>query len=138
MNNLDFLKKIIMSTDEYWIVARGEYSRQYGNTVKGKDSILFIAIPKGIRRGLKYEDIMLKDIEIAKSSIVSQNIFINRDYPPFQDMISMYDIYDGYPVEKNSKEFLQCALALKSDFLWDYKKLIEELEPTEEVSNEIL
>jgi hypothetical protein len=126
---IDFIKEILMSTDEYWIVAKETSTTQFFETKRGDDQIIFIAIPSDIKRGLKYEDITLKEIEKLHNSYVNQNIFINLDYPPFQTYISFSGIYKGYPVNYKIKEFLINCFALKSNQLYDYKDLIQ-IEPT--------
>ena len=123
--NIDFIKEILMSTAEYWIVAKKtEYKRD-------KDQIVFIAIPKDIKRGLKYEEITLQEVEKLHWACIEQNIFINTDYPPFQQYITFGDMYKGYPIEHKTKEFLLKALDLKSNELYEYKALIE-VEPINE------
>ena len=114
-----------MSTAEYWIVARKTEYREYFETKRGEDQIVFIAIPKEIKRGLKYEEITLQEVEKLHSAYIEQNIFINTDYPPFQQYITFRDMYKGYPVEHNIKEFMLKALELKSNELYGYKALIE-------------
>lgn len=123
--NIDFMKEIIMTTDEYWVVARKTIYRENFDTKRGEDQILFIAIPKGIRRGLQYEEITLKDVETFYNSFLDRNIFLYPDYPPFQDYIPFRDVHTGFPIKNNAKEFLIKALELKSDNLNDYKALIE-------------
>lgn len=123
--NIDFIKKVLMSTAEYWIVAK---ARRYseGLTIKrDTDDIMLIAIPKDIKRGLRYEEITLQEVEKLSCSYVEQNISINSDYSPFQNFIQFNGIYSGYPVEYNVKEFMIKALQLKSNDIHDYKDLIE-------------
>ena len=114
-----------MSTAEYWIVAKETEYRDCFETKRGKDQIVFIAIPKDIKRGLKYEEITLQEVEKLHNAYIEQNIFINTDYPPFQQYITFRDMYKGYPIEYKVKEFLLKALDLKSDELYKYKALIE-------------
>ena len=114
-----------MSTAEYWIVAKKTEYREYFETKRGKDQIVLIAIPKDIKRGLKYEEITLQEVEKLHSAYIDQNIFINTDNPPFQQHITFSDMYKGYPIEHNIKEFMLKALDLKSNELYEYKALIE-------------
>ena len=123
--NIDFIKEILMSTAEYWIVARKTEYREYFETKRGKDQIVFIAIPKDIKRGLKYEEITLQEVEKLHNAYIEQNILINTDYPPFQQGITFRDMYKGYPIEYKIKEFMLKALDLKSNELYEYKALIE-------------
>lgn len=123
--NIDFIKEILMSTAEYWIVAKKTEYREYFETKRGKDQIVFIAIPKNIKRGLKYEEITLQEVEKLHSAYIEQNIYINTDFPPFQQFLTFSDMYKGYPIEYKIKEFLLKALDLKSDKLYEYKTLIE-------------
>ena len=121
-----------MSTAEYWIVAKKTEYRDCFETKRGKDQIVFISIPKDIKRGLKYEEITLQEVEKLHNAYIEQNIFINTDYPPFQQYITFRDIYKGYPIEYKIKEFMLKALDLKSSELYEYKALIE-VEPVNEV-----
>ena len=120
-----------MSTAEYWIVAKETEYREDFETKRGKDQIVFIAIPKDIKRGLKYEEITLQEVEKLYNAYIEQNIFVNTDYPPFQQYITFRDMYKGYPIEYKIKEFMLKALDLKSDELYKYKALIE-VEPVNE------
>jgi hypothetical protein len=123
--NIDFIKEILMSTAEFWIVAKKTEYTEYFETKRDKDQIVFIAIPKDIKRGLKYEEITLQEVEKLHRACIEQNIFINTDYPPFQQYITFGDMYKGYPIEHKTKEFLLKALDLKSNELYEYKALIE-------------
>lgn len=125
MKNVDFLKEVLMSDAEYWVVAQEVTAQEYGKSVRRKDHIMFIAIPKGIKRGLKYEEITLQELEKLKNSYCEQNIYINTDYPPFQSYVSFYHIYRGFPVTNKIKQFMLDALALGSDEIWKYKELIQ-------------
>ena len=129
--NIDFIKEILMSTAEYWIVAKETEYREYFENKRDKDQIVFIAIPNNIKRGLKYEEITLQEVEKMYRAYIEKNIFINTDFPPFQQCITFSDMYKGYPVEYKIKEFMLKALDLKSDELYDYKALIE-VEPINE------
>ena len=132
--NIDFIKEILMSTAEYWIVAKKTEYRKDFEMKRGKDQIVFIAIPKDIKRGLKYEEITLQEVEKLHNAYIEQNIFLNTDYPPFQQYITFRDMYKGYPVEYKIKEFVSKALDLKSDELYEYKVLIEVKPVNEAVS----
>ena len=129
--NIDFIKEILMSTAEYWIVAKKTEYRDCFETKRGKDQIVFISIPKDIKRGLKYEEITLQEVEKLHNAYIEQNIFVNTDFAPFQQYIAFRDMYKGYPIEYKVKEFLLKALDLKSDELYKYKALIE-VEPVNE------
>lgn len=118
--NINFIKEVLMSKSEYWVVARKR------NDYDQIDQIILIVIPKGIKRGLKYEEITLQDVEKLHGSYIEQNVFINTDYPPFQQYISFSDMYKGYPINSNIKEFMIKALELESDDIYQYKALIEQ------------
>ena len=132
--NIDFIKEILMSTAEYWIVAKKTEYRDCFETKRGKDQIVFISIPKDIKRDLKYEEITLQEVEKLHNAYIEQNIFLNTDYPPFQQFITFRDMYKGYPVKYKIKEFVSKALDLKSDELYEYKVLIEAKPVNEAVS----
>lgn len=129
MDNINFLKEILMSTECYWVVAKKNEVSHFSRVERADDSIIFIAIPHDIERGLPYEEITLKALENLQRLYCDQNIFINGNYSPFQTGQTFYNIYKGFPVS-NPKEFLIQALALQSSELWDYKKLLDQkLEP---------
>ena len=125
MDNIDFLKEVLMSVSEYWIVSKENEATEYGEFKRIDDDIILISIPQNIRRGLKYEEITLQEIENLRDSYCDQNIFFTNDYPPFQTGQTFYHIYKGYPVEKDIKQFVINALPLKSCDLFDYKELIK-------------
>lgn len=124
MDNIRFLKEVLMSEEEYWIVARKNYASQYGEMKQTSDDVLIITIPYEIRRGLAPENILLSDAEKLQS-IELPNIFVSNEYPPFQRGITMYNIYNGYPIKDNIKEFMMKALALGSKDLYDYAELLK-------------
>lgn len=126
MDNLDFLKQILMSNTHYWIVAQQNYASINGRYERTEDSIWFISIDYNIQLNKKYEEITLSDIEKLNRSDV-QNISLSEDYPPFQIGISMRRIYKGWPIpeEKSIKQVMVEAVNLKSKDFWDYKSLTE-------------
>lgn len=136
MKNIDFLKEVLMSDAEYWIVAKEVTVAEFGKSVRKNDHIMFITIPNGIKRGIKYEEITLQELDKLKNSYCEQNIYINTDYPPFQQNVSFYDIYKGFPVTHKIHQFMFDALSLASDEIYKYKELIQEI-PVE-VENEII
>jgi hypothetical protein len=125
MKNVDFLKEVLMSDAEYWIVAKEVKVNRGFRPEREKDHIMFIAIPKDIKRGLKYEEITLQELEKLNRSYCEQNIYINTDYPPFQLYGKFSDIYTGFPVTHKIRQFMLDALALGSDEIWKYKELIQ-------------
>jgi hypothetical protein len=138
MNNLDFLKKILMSDTHYWIVARQEHYSEYGSYKRGADSIWFVSIDYNIQLNKKYEEITLADIEKLQSSHVS-NIALSEDYPPFQVGISMYNIYKGFPIPevKGIKQVMMDAVNLKSKDFYEYESVIKKKqEPIQEIANQ--
>ena len=125
MKNIDFLTKILMSKDEYWIVAKAN-SGCHGETFN--DSILLIVIPYNVKRGLLRDDIKLIDLENLQNTKIEGNIFLNETYPPFQSGQTFYNIYDGFSIKRYSHDILINAVKLGSSDIWDYKKLIKESE----------
>ena len=123
--NISILEKILTSDQEYWILRKDNDSHGI-NAQSFKPSVIMCVIPQEIKQGLKREDIKLTDLEKLQSSYFS-NIFLNEDYPPFQSGQSFYNITDAYPIPSKQKEFLIKALDLKSDDIWDYKNLIDEV-----------
>lgn len=123
--HIDFLKQVLMSNAEYWIVAKKDWVREYGGDRRLPDQIMFISIPQNIRRGLMPDEILLNDIEKLHRSEIVCNIFINSDYPPFQFGQTLSNVYMGYPVTSNIKQFVIDALQLKSDSIYDYAELLK-------------
>ena len=121
-----------MSNNEYWLVAKRNDVASFGQVNRSDDYLMLIAIPYGIRRGLSYSEITLKDLDDLQNSVCDQNVFLNVDYAPFQRGQTFYYLYKGFPVS-NVKQFLTDALNLKSNDFYEYKKLVE---TNELVSNE--
>ncbi|NMC59781.1 MAG: hypothetical protein GYA51_10435 [Candidatus Methanofastidiosa archaeon] len=95
--DLELIKEILTTKYEYWIVAEKTDYVEGSGFKRGEDNILFIAIPKEVRRGLKYEEITLKDIETLYNSYLDQNIYLYPDYSPFQDYVPFKKVYKGFP-----------------------------------------
>lgn len=131
MKNLDLLKRILTSGEEYWIVAKRNSTLR--GDVKFKDSILFVCIPYSINVHLRPENILLSEVEKLYDAELP-NVFINEPYAPFQHGQRLSGCYEGFPVKSDKKEFLIKALALQSDNLYDYKELADLLKETELVS----
>jgi hypothetical protein len=130
MENIDFLKQILMSDAEYWVVAKMVETNSMGRMERNKDDIMLISIPRQTRRNLKYEEITLADLEKLRNADVD-NIFLNNSYPPFQYGVTFWKVYLGFPITKNIRGFMIDALALVSDDIFEYKKLITEPEKVE-------
>ena len=124
MDNIDFLQKILMSEAEYWIVAKAD-EYYHGKGARNPDDIIFIAIPRGTRRGLKYEDILLQDIEKLKSAPIDTNVFLNSDYAPFQIGQTLYSVYQGFPIETSIRRVFEQVLSVKYDSLYKYQELYD-------------
>lgn len=122
MRNLDFLVELLVSDYEYWVVSKRNESPKSDHF---KDSIMLIVIPLNIDRGLKRDEIKLSDLERLLHATIHGNIFLNEDYPPFQYGQSFYNIHMGFPVTSEIYQFMIDALALKSDDIFEYKKLIK-------------
>lgn len=123
MDNLSFLKEILTTRHEYWIVARKQEYNEYGRMKRGKDSIWFIVIPHDVRRELKPDEILLSEVEDLRNRQL-QNIAISEPFPPFQHGISLYSVHSGYPITGNIKEALKKILNADCGDLWDYKELL--------------
>lgn len=120
MKHIDFLKEVLMSDAEYWIVAKNDYGGDE------KDSIMLVSIPQSIKRGMKYEEIKLQDLEKLANASCDMNIFMAPKYPPFQMCIRYSEIYVGFPIKDGVREFMVDALALGTSDIYDYKRLIKE------------
>lgn len=120
MNNLDFIKTVLMTEESYWVVSRYEDSCN-GRT---KDTVWFVSMDKDILFDKKYEEITLKDVEVLMRSTV-ENIPISEQYPPFQRGITMLNIYKGFPVSNkiNIKKFLTDCIVRGLNELYECKDL---------------
>ena len=76
---------------------------------------------------LKYGEITLEDIERIERASIPNNIYINKPYPPFQYSVTFHDVYDGFPIKENAREFLNKIINLKNSFLHEYEKIYKEL-----------
>lgn len=123
----DLLKQILETDHTYWVVSKENTANEYCRTVRKDDSILFIAIPQDVRRGLKYDEITLKQFEELKHSQMDSNIFLSpENYPPFQLYVSFFSLHDGFPVTINAKkinEFIIKSIELKSTDMYAIKAL---------------
>jgi hypothetical protein len=132
MNNIDFLKKVLMSGYEYWIAAKRENANVYGRMEQQPDSIWLIAIPieENLHVPKKADEILLKDIERLRDLPI-HNIAISESYAPFQHGQTLYSFYEGFPIKRNIKDFMIKALELASNNIYDYQKLLEPKEETQ-------
>lgn len=133
MDNLDVIKQILMSETDYWLIAKKNYVRRYGQSERIKDQILFVSFPRTIPRGLKYEEITLKHIELFNSLYLDCNIFLNEPYAPFQIGTGFRDVWKIVPIEVEQKKFLIEALNKTEGDIFDYEKLYNELKSKVEV-----
>jgi len=99
----DLLIKMLTSTHEYWVVEK----RDIG--------IFLVGIPLGIKQGIAYEDLLIKDI-VTFGNMESSNICINKPYPPFQ-YGQMYNEFSmGFALKCHPMAFLKEALSyMKED-----------------------
>lgn len=136
MNNIDFLKQIITTEHPYWLVARESWISEYGSRKRLPDEAWFICIPLSIRRGVAPKDILLSEVE-KLNYMETQNIALSEPYSPFQTGITFCNLTQGYPILKDSKDFLIKALAFEGKDFWSYKKLLDQhhklLEPEPQV-----
>ena len=122
--NIDILTKILTTTDEYYIgLKRGV--TQTITQHKYDDEVIFFSPPQ-IKRGLKREDISLKDLEQAEKAPILTNIWLSTDYSPFQHGFSLGSLCSIYTIKTNVVTFLKKAYELKSSDLWEYEKLDKE------------
>lgn len=124
MDNLNFLKKLITTDNDYWIVAM---KNEDGRGERYKDSIMFISLPYGRKIYSNEKEILLSDIEELRRSCVN-NIFLNESYPPFQIGQDLYNVYIGFPVEfdgRDAKQVLIEALNVNSTSIADYREIAE-------------
>lgn len=121
MNN-NLLTEILTSDYEYWLVAKKCAIRDCMEDVRVADDIILIRIPDSISRNLKYGDIRLKDLEGLGECEITENIFINKNYSPFQQGITLKGAYRIAPIT-DTKKFLTAALTMVSDHFSDYMNL---------------
>ncbi len=124
---MDIYKRIIESDDSYWVLARETSYRDMGETKRGHDDIIFVAIPQTIRRNTKYENILLKDIETLEKASMDCNIFLSEDFSPFQIGQSFRNVYDGFPIAENIKEFAIRAMSTSKHELSWYQEMYKKL-----------
>ena len=108
MIHYEFLTRILQENTTYWIVAKMNTDRDDN---RRDDSILFVAIPNDTRRNVKLEEITFLELDNLARRCV-ENIFLNERYGPFQYQVTLYDAYDGFPVEVNAHDFLRQAFTI--------------------------
>jgi len=124
--NVDILEKILTNKHQYWLIKKENKSVGI-NTQNFKPSIIMVIIPQKIKQELKRNEIKLIDLERLERIYLDGNVFLNKDYAPFQIGQSLTDVVEVYPINCNQKEFLKQALILESDDMLEYKKIIDEL-----------
>lgn len=122
----NFLKQILQSNSEYWVVAKKDSRRNGGVDESLPDDIIFISIPQHLINK-KYEDIKLSDLEELDSLRDISGIHLSKSYTPFQYGISMYRCYKGFPVEKKIREFIEKVISLRNNNLYYYEDIYKEL-----------
>jgi len=128
MDNISFLTEVLTTDHEYWVVAKKCMASNYGRYERIKDQVIFIAIPSKIERDIDRDCIKLTDLEKIQSEEITGNIFLSDDYTPFQHCQNFHSIYIGFPIpDKEVNNFLRKAILFKSDDIFQYKKIIDEL-----------
>lgn len=128
MDNISFLTEILTTEHEYWVVAKKSMAAMMGRYERQKDQILFIGIPPKIDRMVNKKEIKLTQLEDLRRSEIFGNIYLSENYTPFQWGQDFYNIYKGYPIPNNIvNDFLRKAMDLKSNDLYEYKKIIDEI-----------
>jgi hypothetical protein len=122
MKNLELLTKMLTTDCEYWIVVYEVEHRKCDNTTE----IVLVSKPYDMAVS-NYEGLLLKDVEKLYNKACLTNIFITNRYAPFQPGIRFSDFARGYPITCDVKVFLIKAFELQSKDLFDYKKIIDEL-----------
>lgn len=134
--HIDLLKKILMSKSTYWVIAFKNKMQNCGRTERLDDEIVILGIPPSITIGLAYEEIRLLDIEKLYREPMNANVYLSTDYAPFQHGRSMYEAYDGFPIEEDVRiVFNELIKAKKSNSLYDYKKIMQEI--NEEIKSKL-
>lgn len=135
---LDIIKQILMSSDDYWVLAKKSYITRCFTSEREEDDIIFVAIPHNIERGIPYEEITLKQVEQIDRLYLDFNIFLNSPYAPFQSGISFHGIYKGFPVTGNIRAFINEAISTKKDY-YQLKEMMDAMnKPAETVTTESL
>lgn len=130
MHNLPFLEKILASTAEYWVVAKENHYREYGESKRGSDDIILIGISSEVAvRPTKIDDLIIGDVRKIGNYPLKKNIYLTGNYGPFQYGLVLSSFYDGFPIEDGVpvKEFIIKALQLESNDWLEYKKLAESI-----------
>ena len=128
MDNISFLTEILTTEHEYWVVAKECMASVMGRYERQKDQILFIAIPQKIERQIDRNEIKLTQLENLRNAEITGNMFLSHDYAPFQWGQTFHNIYKGYPIPNGKvTQFVKKAMDLKSTDLYEYKKIIDEI-----------
>lgn len=134
MTNADILAKMIASGITYWMVSCPE-SAGY---------IRLVAIPDALVKpgGCDEKAVTYGELCALKYSKMDHgNMFFgNANYPPFQIGMTFYDVADGFPMPSAGKidwqELIAKCCNLRSDKLFEYKMMIDELVKEAELQNE--
>lgn len=125
----EFLSKIMQSGSNYWCVSKMDRVNNCGRDERLGDQIILIAIPYTITLNIPADQVKFVDLE-KLGRVDVDNIFLNVDYPPFQYNVTLYDVYDGFPLDQGCiRDFLKQALSLKSDQpgIYAYKELYKQI-----------
>jgi len=119
MKNIRLLTEILTTTHDYWVVDRViDYPTQ-----RDDHQIIFIGIPGNVPRGLAREDIKLSHLEDLQRTEIIGNMFLNWEYPPFQQGITFYDICKGFALTQGHTAFLKLAVDLQSEDLFKFQQI---------------
>lgn len=120
---IDFLKKVMMSDSEYWVLKKEGIENHLTKEIN-EGGVFFVAILKETK---KYDEIMLKDLELLANTEIITNVCLSKNYPPFQLYQFVKDFYDGFEIKENINQFFKEAINLKSKDYYDYYNLYEKI-----------
>lgn len=123
--NINILTEILTSTDEYYIGAIRGITTNITNE-KYDDEVIFFSPPQ-VKRGLDRKDITLRDLEELDNAPIITNIWLSHKYPPFQNGLSLSDIFQLHCISSNIHDFLKEAFNLKSSDIWEYQQIDKKL-----------
>ena len=128
--NLDFIKEILTSEFEYYLVSMVGVKSVMNNYV---DKVILIRLPDSIltqkyilqKNKLDVGDMKLEDIEIINYTIIESNIYLTDMFPPFQNNVCVNRIHWYQGLDGDIRQFMVDALARNGEGNWsDFIELI--------------
>ena len=122
------IREFFASEEDYWVVAKINEHLDGCDMRRGKDDILFIALPQfKVKRPSNVEDMTVGDYNRIRETYIDSNIFLSGFYPPFQRYQRLDSFWKCFPITSDIdiRLFLSKALLLGSNEINDYKELLK-------------